>query len=126
MTAAIFLLRAHGSGAIVGAALLCLTARHCSVRALGAARLDRRFATPRDWRAIEAELMSLPSGPLSSQSTLARVVAGRDLDVQYLVTEELAEVAPSEVAAVLDARLHAQPLNEPGLRLTQQPRGESS
>jgi hypothetical protein len=118
MTAAIFLLRARGR--LVGAAVVAPTVRYCSVRALGAERLDRRFATPQDWRAIETELVSLPSGPLSSQSVLARVVAGRDLDVQYFVTEYLAELAPADVAAVLDARLRAQPLEEPMLRQQQE------
>jgi len=117
VTAAIFLLRARGAGAIVGAALVCPTVRYCSVRARGTERFERRFATPADWKAIESELRSLPSGPLPSESAIARVVAGRDLDVTYLMIEKLADVAPGDVAVVLDRRLRALPLNRPSLTL---------
>jgi hypothetical protein len=92
VTATVFTLRTHAAGPIVGAALVCPEARYCSVRLRGAERLDRRFATPRDWRALETELVSLPSGVLSSQSVLALVLTGRDL-------------------AVLDAKLMAWPLD---------------
>ena len=118
MTATGFTLRAFGSGDIVGAAIVCLEARYCSVRGLGADRLDRRFATPRDWRAIETELASLPGGSLSNQSTIVRVLAGRDLDVQYLATETI-EAAPGDLVNVLDAKLQSLPLDEPTLRLYQ-------
>ena len=106
MTATGFTLRALGSGDIVGAALVCPEARYCSVRGLGVGRLDRRFATPRDWRAIETELTSLPSGSLSGQSTVVLVVSGRDLDVQYLASEDV-EAAPADLVAVLDAKLQS-------------------
>jgi len=119
MTAALFTVRLMSSGAIVGAALVCPTVRYCSTRLRGAERLDRRFATPRDWREIERELSNLTSGPLSPQSALARVLAGCDLDVQYVATEDFVEAAPAEMAAALDARLRAQPLDEPRLRLQQ-------
>ena len=118
MTAVLFALRRPGTAALVGFALVAPEARYCSMRARGAERLDRRFATPRDWRAIETELVSLTSGPVLSQSALARVVAGRDLDLHY-VTSETVEAAPADVAAALDARLRAQPLDEPAIRLRQ-------
>ena len=106
MTATTFTLRALGSGEIAGAAIVCPEARYCSVRGRAGDRLDRRFATPRDWRGIETELTSLPSGSLSSQSTIVRVLAGRDLDVQYLASEDV-EATPADLVNVLDAKLQA-------------------
>jgi hypothetical protein len=116
MTATAFTLRGLGSGDIVGAALVCPDARYCSARVFGADRLDRRFATPRDWRAIETELASLPSGSLSGQSILVRVLAGRDLDVQYLASEDV-EAPPTELVTALDAKLKSLLSDRPTLRL---------
>jgi hypothetical protein len=118
MTATAFTLRALGTGDIVGAALVCPEARYCSVRSRSGDRLDRRFATPRDWRALETELVSLPRGSLSTQSTMARVLAGRDLDVQYSASEDV-EALPGDLVNVLDAKLRSLPLDEPALRLHQ-------
>jgi hypothetical protein len=118
MTAAGFTLRTLWSGDIVGAALVCPQARYCSVRIRGGDRLDRRFATPRDWRAIEKEIASLSSGPLSEQSATTRVLAGRDLEVQYLASEDV-EAAPADLVNVLDAKLQSLPLDEPMFRLPQ-------
>jgi hypothetical protein len=111
VTAALFTLRVFAAGPIVGAALVCPEARYCSVRLHGAERLDRRFALPADWKALEAELQSLPSGPLPARSAIVRVLGpDRELVVTHLVTEDVEAGSPSDVAAVLDAKLKAQPL----------------
>jgi len=117
MTATVFNLGVLGSGQAVGAAVVCPEARYCSVRSRGAERLDRRFATARDWRALEAELASLPSGPLSTHSVLARVLAGRELDVQYLATHDVEAASAADLVTVLDGLLNAQPIDPPTIRL---------
>jgi hypothetical protein len=116
MTATAFTLRALASGEIAGTAIVCPEARYCSVRGRGGDRLDRRFATPRDWRAIETELTSLPSGLLSSQSTIVRVLGGRDLDVQHLASEDI-EAAPADLVNVLVAKLQSLLLEIATLRV---------
>lgn len=120
MTATLFTLRRLGSGEIEGVALVCPEARYCSVRSRDGQRLDRRFATPRDWRALERELSSLPPGALSDQSITVRVLTGRDLGVQYLVSHDV-EAAPEALANVLDALLNAQSLEPPALTLMPTP-----
>ena len=119
MTAALFTLRRLRSDAIVGAALVCPEAR--VLLGAGARRGASQSAVrdaPPSGRRSQAEVANLTSGPLpTSSSDPAR--PGRQSRVSrsaYLVTEDLAEAAPAEVAAVLDARLRAQPLDEPGLR----------
>jgi len=118
MTATAFNLYKLGTGDIVGVALMCPEARYCSVRGRVGDRLDRRFVTPRDWRAIETELATLPSGSLSSQSTIVRVLAGRDLDVRCLTSKDV-EALPIDFVTVLDAKLQSLPLDTPTLRLHQ-------
>ncbi len=120
MTATLFTLRLLGSGEVDGVALVCPDARYCSVRSRHGQRLDRRFATPRDWRALERELSNLPRGALSDQSITVRVLTGRDLSVQYLVSEDI-EAAPADLANVLDALLNAQTFEPPSLTLMPTP-----
>ena len=67
----------------------------------------------RDWRAIRR---SLPSGLLSSQSTIVRVLGGRDLDVQHLASEDI-EAAPADLVNVLDAKLQSLLLEIATLRV---------
>jgi hypothetical protein len=56
MTAHHFLVTRVDTGVLVGHALLCPAARYASVRWKGVERLDRRFASPPLWRAIDADL----------------------------------------------------------------------
>lgn len=91
MTAVLFTLLRPGDAAVVGLALVAPEARYCSLRARGAERLDRRFATPADWKEIEHDVASLPSGPLPAVSAIARVVASDcGLAVQYVTVQAIA------------------------------------
>jgi hypothetical protein len=108
---ALFTFAPTDSATIIGAALVCPSARYASICWRGAERLDRCFATPADWQAIEREITSLPSGPLPRDWAIVRVLArDRGFEVRYLQIEDLEAPAPAELVRVLDNRLREQPL----------------
>lgn len=92
-----------------GFALLAPAQRYCSILWQGADRIDRRFATPGDWRAIETALtVGLPSGPLPATHPVLNVLLPREsreaYAVQY-VSDRTIDVEPLEAAQRLDAEL---------------------
>jgi hypothetical protein len=48
---------------------------------------------------------------------LARVLAGRELDVQYLATHDVEAASAADLVTVLDGLLNAQPIDPPTIRL---------
>src|SRR5690349_17483064 len=73
----------------VGHAVVCCEAKYVSVRWSHANRIDRLHLEPPLWQTVEAELMNgVPSGPLSGDGALSRVLVPTDRRVgttlQYL------------------------------------------
>src|SRR5204863_482627 len=92
-----------------GVGLLCVDCRYASVRWPGVGTIDRRFATPAEWSAIERELRAgLPSTPLSPLLACARVLSGKTgASVQWVGWAKRVEVdVPSKAPALLDALLY--------------------
>lgn len=114
MTATIFII-ADASRKLRGLALICPAARYASVRWRGADRLDRRFATPQDWRALEIDLRQPPPTPWPPDSAVVRVLGvGRDAVVQYQTARDV-EAETTQVTVALDTLLNTQPLEPPRL-----------
>jgi hypothetical protein len=72
-----------------GCVAFVLRARYASIVWRGAERLDRRYATPKQWKAIALDLqLGLPSLPLDATSSMVTVLLdanrGRGLVVQYM------------------------------------------
>jgi hypothetical protein len=91
----------------VGLGLLCPEARYAAVLWTRATRIDRRFAQPADWAAIERELKDhLSSGPLTRDMACVRVLAAATgVRVQRKWAEPVELGAPEAAAGALDALL---------------------
>lgn len=107
MRAMLFVLTSIETGKLVGRALVVPEARYASIAWAGAERLDRRYAMPTGWLAVEAELVDgVPPGPLARTTAIARLLGFEsDTIAQYLSAEDL-EVGQHGVSVQeLDARL---------------------
>lgn len=92
-----------------GIAVVAPAARYCSRYWIGLERADRRFASPAEWRAVEAELTEdRPAGPFPPESAVARLVLGGDVPARvavFLRYETVRISTPAETVAVLDGLL---------------------
>ena len=60
----------------IGVAVICISARFISALCRGVAVIDRKHATPKQWKQIEAEMKAgRPTTPLPSSNVLAMVLA---------------------------------------------------
>lgn len=111
MTATLFRLHRIDTGRHAGWALLCPDARYCSLIVPGSGALVRRFSDVKAWKEIELDLgLGLEPGPLSTDLTLVRLLAGEQakaLVVQYVTAFDV-RGEPLELTAVLDAKLREQ------------------
>jgi len=76
LTATAFVLSLE-TGQVAGMGLLCPDARYGSVLWTGATRVDRRFAQPNEWQAVQRELSeTMPAAALPRTSACAALLAG--------------------------------------------------
>jgi len=108
-TATVFVLTSTGTGQAVAFGLVCPEARYCGVLVRGADRVDRRFATPTDWQALEREIREgLPPTPLGRQTACGRLLAGdAAVTVQWMWAKLVDVGEPGQTAQALDALLLA-------------------
>jgi hypothetical protein len=100
----VFNLREPRPNTLPGIALVVPGARYCSRYFMGAERMDRRFATPGDWLAVERECSKLPPEPFARDTAIARLLLGTEttgLIVTFLRREAVQIAAPSEAVAAL-------------------------
>jgi hypothetical protein len=110
--AGVFLLRHRDTRSAAGLGLVASEARYASVRFAGTDRIERAFATPAQWREIEATLqLGLPPSALPSTHVISAVLLGaraEDYVVEYLTARDFTSDAPERAAVVLDGLLTEQ------------------
>ena len=109
-----FVIRDLELGRLVGLEVCAPEVRYYSVKWRQQERIDRRFASPTQWRTLEQDLgPGLPAGPMPANGTLAAVLfrgdrRSRNVTMQYLSGTELLRVPVDDIAATLDRYLLAQ------------------
>ena len=75
-------------------------------------RLDRRHASPTEWKQIERQIAEgLPTGPLALSGVFSRVLAGAEgHTVQWLHAMLVEASDPLATVQALDAHLKRQPV----------------
>jgi hypothetical protein len=119
LTAHTFTLTSLETGTLIGLALVAPEARYCSLFARRVPRLQRRYPSPRLWRAIEQELQpGLDASLWPADSALVRALdVTRSVAVRYLSGMDVAVPAVG-AADVLDRTL-TQQAAAAGMRLQQ-------
>ena len=93
MIALAFELRWIGTGHAVASALVCPAGRYAAVRWSDSDKIDRRFASPLQWQAIERELRDIPIRQLLGDSECCRMLVpdrARWITVHFLGTRRVA------------------------------------
>ncbi len=106
ITAWVFTLTNSRSGALVGAAVVCLEARYVSLKVHGQPRIERR--PPAQWRPIRDALAALQDGAIVDRGSALGALLSRDLGEAVTVTavrRERLDVRPLATATSLDALL---------------------
>jgi hypothetical protein len=97
----------------IGLAVLCVEARYASMRWRGVDRVDRRFASPAEWKDMEHQLkMGLSTKPLPPAGVFARVLTGGGPDriVRWLNVTTITVDDPAMAVQAFDAHLKRQPV----------------
>ena len=100
-------LKGHG----VAVAVVAPTARYASLHTIGEAEcLAPRFATPPEWRDVDAELNPPPTAPAEFGSPLRHLILGgaeRSLCVTFVRWDDIEIESPEQIRGTLDAHLRA-------------------